>query len=401
MSNRLFIIPIMTLLVLGSVWGQGGQRQRPNQEPAPPIRTPQYGEQTPQRSQQRTIFLNGLVLLEDGTRPQQPVQVELVCYGAVRQQVYSSGGQFSFDLGRSKSLAMTESSVSGAPSDSEFLGNASLSGSSGIEPAGNTLDLSGCELRASLSGFRSDTIRLGRRRALDNPNVGEIVLHRLAGVEGTSISINTSRAPKKAKKAFENAQKELRKKDAKPSRAAKELEKAVKEFSEFAEAWYLLGEMRLALQDQSGAQEAFQQAISSDPEYITPYLSLAELEISQGRLEAAARLSKEVIGLNPYVTNAYYLNAAANYSLGNLDEAEESAQKVTENKEARLYPQTYFILGGILAQKGNVSSATAEFNYFLEVQPEGTLADQVKQILSEWKKQGLIGEEPAGGAPKD
>ena len=44
----------------------------------------------------------------------------------------------------------------------------------------DSVNLSACELEAELSGFRSDKILLGLRRALDNPDVGVIVLHRSA-----------------------------------------------------------------------------------------------------------------------------------------------------------------------------------------------------------------------------
>lgn len=393
MSKRLFVTPIVTLVVLSSLIGQ---RRRPNQEAAPPIRTPQYGEQTPSRSQARPITLNGGVMMEDGTRPEQPVEVSMICYGAVRQQVLSQRGQFSLDVGRSRSLATMDSSQSGAPSDDQFVG-----GISSIEAAGNTVDLSGCELRAFLAGFSSDTIGLGRRRAVDDPNVGEIVLHRLEGVEGTTVSTSISRAPKKAKRAFEKAEEELGKKKAQPAKAAKELEQAVKEFPEFAAAWHLLGELRLVLDDPGGAQKAFKQAIDSDPQYIRPYLSLAKLLVSQGQWEHAARLSDRVIELNPYVTYAYYLSAASNYSLGNLNVAEKSARRVLENEGARPYPQTYFILGGILAQQGKITPATAAFNHFLEVEPAGPQANQAKQILSQWSEQGLISDPQPEESPKD
>ena len=38
----------------------------------------------------------------------------------------------------------------------------------------------------------------------DNPDVGSIVLHRLSGVEGTSVSATSYNAPKDAKKAREH-----------------------------------------------------------------------------------------------------------------------------------------------------------------------------------------------------
>src|SRR5205809_80391 len=63
-------------------------------------------------------------------------------------------------------------------------------------------DLMGCEIRAALPGFRSDVVNLSGRRAFDNPDVGTIVLHRLANVEGVTISAVSLQAPKDAKKAY-------------------------------------------------------------------------------------------------------------------------------------------------------------------------------------------------------
>ncbi len=55
-----------------------------------------------------------------------------------------------------------------------------------------------CELRAVMAGFRSDAVNLFNKQLADNPDVGAIVLHRIAGVEGTSVSATSAMAPKDA-----------------------------------------------------------------------------------------------------------------------------------------------------------------------------------------------------------
>ena len=397
MRKKLLTASICCLLFLGPAWAQqGGQSQTPQTGGGrQPANSP--GPLPP-------ILLIGRVIFDDGTRPQEPVLVEMLCYGEVRRQTYAIRGQFSLQFGTSRPVTFMDSSVSDAAQDDEFFQANRL----GVDRPSqafsknvlNNLDLSGCELRARLPGFQSERIQLGRRRPLDTPDVGEIVLHRLSDVGDTTVSVTTLRAPKKAKKAYENAQKELKKKKASPSRARRELENAVKVFPEFAAAWHLLGEVRLTRKDSTGARQAFEKAIAADPEYVLPYLSLAKLEVEQGRWEDAAKWSSGVIELNPHIMYAHYLSAAANYSLGKLDLAEEAVQEVQKSGEAQRYPVTYFILGGILAQRGNIPSATAEFNRFLQVQPEGPLAQQSKQILAEWERRGLIGKESVA-APED
>ena len=75
---------------------------------------------------------------------------------------------------------------------------------------GNAPGMAGCELRASLAGFRSDVVNLSGRRMFDNPDVGTIILHRQANVEGTTISRTTLEAPKDARKAYDKAREALR-----------------------------------------------------------------------------------------------------------------------------------------------------------------------------------------------
>ena len=60
---------------------------------------------------------------------------------------------------------------------------------------------------------------------MDNPDLGVIVLHRLDGVQGTTVSVKTLTAPKRAKKAYEKAQKELKKDDPDHAKAAKGLQR--------------------------------------------------------------------------------------------------------------------------------------------------------------------------------
>lgn len=404
MGKKLFVASIFSFFLLSLGWAQ--QQEQGPKKPArrePPGQTEPQREQRQPSRERRPIFLYGTVILDDGSRPEEQVQVEMLCHGSVRRQTYAFDGRFSLEFGTRRPAEFMDASVSGPGLDDELFrgqggGLGSLSASTSMF---NTLDLTGCELRASLPGFRSDTIHLGRRRPLDDPDVGVIVLHRLGNFEGTIVSVNTLKAPKNAKKAFEKAQKELNKKKANHSKAAKELQKAVKLFPEFSAAWSLLGETRLALQDHNGARQAFEKAIAAEPKYISPYLSLAGLEFEQGRWGEVAQLSSGVIKLNPYVTHAHYLRGVANYYLGRLDLAEESVRNVQTSNKARHYPATHFILGAILARKGNIPSATSEFHRYLEVQSDGPLAEQSKQILAGWEKLGLIAKRQPSETPEN
>ena len=341
-------------------------------------------QRTPMR--QGPMFLSGKVILDDGQIPGQQVRVELVCQGTVVRQEYTpNNGTFSIEVNRQDTLQAMDASISS-------LTYSPLGGGIGADPGGGASlsHLSACELQAGLPGYLSDTLPLGSRRALDNPDVGVIVLHRLDSIEGGTISLKTLAAPEEARKAYEKAGKELRKKKVNLSKVANELEKAVEIYPKFAVAWHMLGEVLLAQKDRLGATEAFEQALAADSQYVNPYLFLALMALEEKRWEQAARLSDRALKVSPQQITAHYLNAVANSSLGRIDVAEESALQVQESSQAQNYPLIHYVLGWIMSQRGNFHSAAVEYRRFLEIQPHVPLAEKLKEQLTQWRKEGLI-----------
>src|SRR5262249_39488284 len=130
-------------------------------------------------------------------------------------------------------------------------------------------DLMGCEVRASLAGYRSDAVSLAGRRMFDNPDLGTIILHRLGHVDGSTLSARSRNARKDAKKAPAKPR-DLRKKK-NTAEAEKEFEKAVEAYPRYAAAWYGLGRVREAQNNAEGARQAYAQALNSDSKYLLPY----------------------------------------------------------------------------------------------------------------------------------
>ena len=377
--------------------GGPGRDTGPGQQPG----RQQPGFEQPGRQQQqdrmrgfeqRPVFLSGKVILEDGTPPPEPATIEMVCNGQVRPQAYTdSKGRFSFQLGQQGNVMMdasVSSSVSGSMGgrDSGMGGFPSGAGGGGM----GTADLMGCELRASLPGFRSEAVMLNRRSMFDNPDVGSIILRRLANVSGTAISFTTLNAPKEAKKSFEKAQKALQQKPPKHAEAAKELEKAVQGYPEFASAWYLLGECKLVAKDDAGARQAFEKSMAADAKYTNPYLQLAILDLRASNWKDAADITGRLTQLNPYLNQAHYFNAIANYNLGKMDLAEKAARNAMNRSDGGSFPRAHHLLGAILARQGNFPSAAEQFRTYLKLSPNANEADQLRKQLAEWEGLGVI-----------
>ena len=371
--------------------GQGSSESGSGRSQTQSRRNPQF---------QRPIFLSGQVMLDDGSAPTEQVTVELVCQGAVVRQVYtSSSGSFSFQLntgrGPQDAFQPIDASISSSQYGGPFsnnLGGATSGPFGGVMSLArsDSLNLSACELMAQLSGFQSDRIILGPRRALDNPDLGTLILHRTVVPASGTVSVKTLAAPKSATKAFEKAGEELRKKKINFSKVTAELEKAVEIYPDFAAAWQLLGEVRLQQQDLLEARDAFERASVADSQFALPLLSLAAIELDDKRWEEAVERSRQALEINPRLARAHYFRALADSSLGNLNEAEESALWIQDSASSSDYPLTHYILGWIQSRKGNFEAAADEYRQFLEVQPMAPIGKELQEQIDQWESLGLI-----------
>ena len=122
-------------------------------------------------------------MLEDGTPPQESVAIERVCGGQSRTEGYTdSKGYFALELGRRNNGVLVDASEDNSAFSSGSLMGTSQSGSielgHGLDGEGDARFIN-CELRARLAGYRSQIVSLATRRALDNPDIGMILLHRI------------------------------------------------------------------------------------------------------------------------------------------------------------------------------------------------------------------------------
>ena len=348
--------------------------------------------------QPRPIFLSGKVMLDDGTPPPDSVVIERVCNGNPRAEAYTdSKGRFSFQLGQNQGVLQDASMSSaggggfGGFGNEGGIGGANRSDTGGFGGFGGSRngpserDLMGCEIRAALPGFRSDIVNLSGRRAFDNPDVGTIILHRLANVEGTTISATSLNAPKDAKKAYEKGRDLLKKK--KMPEAEKELEKAVQIYPKYSVAWFELGRIRESRNEVESARKAYGEALAADAKFVKPYHQLAGLSLKEQKWQDVADTTSRLIKLDPVdYPDAYFYNSVANYYLKNFDAAEKSAREAQKLDTRNRIPKTNQLLGVILAEKQDFTGAAEYIKKYLTFLPAGKEADNAKNQLIELEK---------------
>ncbi|HEY6345560.1 MAG TPA: tetratricopeptide repeat protein [Bryobacteraceae bacterium] len=321
-------------------------------------------------------LITGRVMVSgDSGPPAERAAIVRVCGGvAVRETYADSHGRFNFQLGE-------RSPVPEAAADGSFSGNG---GSRGAGRSGE------CELRAEVPGYRSDSVFLSDRRGIDTGDVGTIFLHRLTAVHGFTISATTARAPKEARKLYERGLTAIRR-DL-PDAAQKSFQSAVDLYSKFAAAWFELGRVYERRDHIQQARESYGRAIEVDASYLNPYESLYRLDLKESNWQAAADRSDKVMRLNSYdFPGAFYVNALANLRLHNLDAAERSARKAAEIQGASAQPSANYVLGRVLAEKGEYAESAEALRLYLRHAFAGAERTNAEKLLRQVEHSGALG----------
>ncbi len=378
--------------------GGGGGASNPGRptNPTPPGVNPNTTTQ-PDFSQ-HPLYLSGKVLMEDGTAPTDTALIQLVCRSTPRTigRADSKGG-FSIDLNNRAVIntmadaSETGGAVFGGPgaggSQSSSLPITTNMSPAGTRPIGNPgdRDLMGCDLQAALPGFRSDVLHLDNRRSLDDSNVGTLFLHRLANVEGTTISATSGLAPKDAKKEVEKGFSAL-KKD-KLDEARKEFQKAIDVYPKFATAWVELGKIQERQNDFEAARQSYAKALEADNKLVTPYLAMASMAAREQKWQEVSQQTELVLRLNPVdFPQAYLLNSMSNYYLKNMDAAEKSAREGLHHDAEHRYPKMNEVLGVVLANKRDYAGAAEQLRQYLHYASDSSDADLARRELADIEK---------------
>ncbi|MGA7238588.1 MAG: tetratricopeptide repeat protein [Bryobacteraceae bacterium] len=342
------------------------------------------------------IYVSGKVVMDDGSAVLQNITIERVCSGISKTVAYTdSNGRFNFRWGDANMVVADASDAGSGPTRNSNSGGFGSSQSAGganalaADPFGNRM--MNCGVRAVLAGYSSDAVSLFNRQIADNPDIGSIVLHRIAGVEGSSISVTSMRAPKAAKSAYERGLQSLLKN--KPSDAAKDFEKAVALYPNYADAWVNLAKLRLTQQSVEPARAALTKAMEADPKLVAPYLELGLLAAKDAKWEESGRYLDRAVELDPIdFPQAWYTDAVANYNLKKYDAAEKSARAAVKLDQRHVNPRSDYLLGLVLVEKKDYAGAAEELTMYMKLAPNAPDLAQVKDRLGQIEK--------LAGAPK-
>jgi tetratricopeptide (TPR) repeat protein len=322
----------------------------------------------------RILMLQGRVILDDGKAPNEPIVIERVCGTFVyKEGVANQRGEYSIQLGQNQAV-FQDASTNGQTLNTNPGAGRGLT--SDVSPNA----LWDCELRATLTGYRTESVSLSNQRNADNPVIN-FVLHYTGDVKGGTTSVTSEQAPKDAKKAYQKGLDAV--KASNPDEAQKDLLKAVGVFPKYAAAWFELGQVYESRGHVPEAKDAYNQAIAGDPNYVNPYEKLYLLAAKESDWPQVAELTGKLLGLDPYdFAGAYYYNALANLQANKLDAAERSGREAVKVAGPKAEVRAHYVLGLILGRKGDLPGAVAELREFLTMAPSASNRAQIEQMIS-------------------
>jgi len=330
----------------------------------------------------RPIRLAGSVVMDDGSDLPRNIAIKSICNGVERVVgTPHADGKFDFQW-VSNNMGQPDATQSDLDTTTSKLGGPGMSTRTGSSLGGVSGDqIKNCELAVVLPGYRSSRINLYNHSSTSNPNVGIIVLHRFGNDEGHFVSETTLRAPKDAKKAWDEGL-VLLTKNQRPEALAS-FQKAVKAYPGFADAWLRIGVTELELRQPEPAKESFQKAMEIDAKLIGPWLEMGFLASTAADWPSTAKYLDQAVKLDPTGSSkAWYLDATAHFNLKNYDEAERGVRKAIELDPKHQNPRADFLLGLVLIAKEDYKDGADALRAYVGAVPNAGDLEMVRGELA-------------------
>lgn len=307
----------------------------------------------------RGNFLVGGVKLENAALPWDPIPVTVTCNEKVSFTT-STDPKGNFVIAFPEPIGPTSVKADAKPVASQFVG---------------------CGVDATLPGYDSSTLPIAPRNVADSPNLGTIILRREDRSANASVSSTTASASKDAAKSFERARSEWF--DNKPDRAQRDLQKAVEQYPQYAEAWYQLGKLQEAA-DSPEAIHSFSKAVAADANFAPPYEHLASVAAQNADWKLVLSTANRALELTPRGSiQIWYFHALGNFQAQRMDVAEASAKKSLSMDPLHMQPNTEQLLAVILSQRGDNAGAIEHLHNCLTYFAPGPNLELVKKQLVE------------------
>jgi len=163
-----------------------------------------------------------------------------------------------------------------------------------------------------------------------------------------------------------------------------EFKRAIKLDPFYGQAYMLLGLAQMQLGQWTDAQWAFEEAAKVEPGNARAYLGAGSALNEQKNYSAAQAALQESLDIRPDSAEAHYEMARSLWGQNKLQPAEQHVRQAIElNKD---YAGPHALMGNIYLQQQDPEGALKKFQEYLRLDPQGSLAPSVKQMVAQLKQ---------------
>ena len=220
---------------------------------------------------------------------------------------------------------------------------------------------------------------------------------RAASPEESVISTHELSLPAKAQRLRkEGAERLYDKNDAKGSMGF--FEQAIKESSDYFEAYFDLGIAQLRLERRQEAEASFRKSLElSEKNFAPPLVALAALLSDRGNFAEAEPLARRATDLGAPLADANYQLGRALFGLGRLEEAEKFMQQAIALQPGNA--DAVLILANVHRRTKDYKALLADCETYLRLWPDGPDAAKVKETREAVKRLLARAAGPAADTP--
>ncbi len=197
-----------------------------------------------------------------------------------------------------------------------------------------------------------------------------------------SVSVKDLAIPEPARLEFSKGEDALRAKNTDES--LKHFQKAIKLYDPYPQAYRMLGDAFLQKQQWPEAETALKKSIELQPDLAPAYFDLGALRNQTKNYAGAEESLKKGLELTPDATIGKYELAKTYWALGRWQDAAPLAADTV--KALPDLAAAHVLLANIKLKLRDAPGALHEYQEYLRIEPQGTMAPQVRDMVDKLQK---------------
>ncbi len=239
-----------------------------------------------------------------------------------------------------------------------------------------------CRIEAALSGYYSTSVDISDLMGFVSKTVDlPPILLGIRGSDPRLINSSDTDVPGSAHGAWKLAMKAVD--TGNTAEVAKQLRLAVAAAPKFARGWHTLGIAYENDEMVAEAKDAYTHATDADPKMLVSWVTLSRIDVLAKDWQGAARAADTALKLDPkhMYPEVYLHQAVARFEMNDLTGAESSASEALRRDPKERKFRGEFVLGRILAAKGDAAGARTHVAKYLTLNPNPPDIELVKGYL--------------------